>query len=51
MQAQTGVSVDLIVVVQALIVVFIAAPALVRAIYGIRAEGVGTDVVAKGWGA
>jgi ABC-type uncharacterized transport system permease subunit len=51
MQAQTGTSLDLVVVIQALIIVFIAAPGLVRALYRIRAEdGIATTQVAKGWG-
>ena len=51
MQATTGTPIDLIVVIQALIIVFIAAPALVRAIYRIRTEGTGTGAVTQGWGA
>jgi general nucleoside transport system permease protein len=51
MQAQTGTSLDLVVVIQALIIVFIAAPGLVRALYGIKADdGLATTQVAKGWG-
>ena len=38
MQAATGTPIDLVVVIQALVIMFIAAPALVRAIYRIRAE-------------
>ena len=51
MQATTGTPIDLIVVIQALIIVFIAAPALVRAIYRIRTEGGGTGAITQGWGA
>ncbi|MFH1105333.1 MAG: ABC transporter permease [Actinomycetota bacterium] len=36
MQVQTDISLDLILVIQALVVVFIAAPALIRAIYRVR---------------
>ena len=50
MQAVTGTSVDLVLVIQALIIVFIAAPGLVRAIFRIRAEELATGQVAKGWG-
>lgn len=50
MQAQTGTSLDLVLVIQALIVVFIAAPSLVRAIFRIRADHLATGQVAKGWG-
>jgi general nucleoside transport system permease protein len=52
MQAETGTPLDLVVVIQALIVIFIAAPALVRAVYRIRAGGgLASEPVAKGWGA
>lgn len=52
MQAQTGIPVDLVVVIQGLIIMFIAAPALVREIYRIRAERTtGTEIFSKGWGA
>jgi general nucleoside transport system permease protein len=51
MQAVTSTPVDIIVVIQALVIVFIAAPALVRAIYRIRARRqVGAEVFTKGWG-
>ena len=51
MQAATGTPLDLVVVIQALVIMFIAAPALVRAIFRIRAEArTGTEVFAKGWG-
>jgi simple sugar transport system permease protein len=50
MQAATAIPVDIIVVIQALVIMFIAAPALVRAIYRIRArKPVGTEVFTKGW--
>jgi len=52
MQSATGTPIDIVVVIQALVIMFIAAPALVRAIYRIRAERrLGTEVFAKGWGA
>jgi simple sugar transport system permease protein len=52
MQAATGTPVDLVVVIQALIIMFVAAPALVRAIYHIKAgRTTGTEVFSKGWGA
>jgi general nucleoside transport system permease protein len=51
MQARTGTPIDLVFVVQSLIVLFIAAPPLVRAIFRIRAEGAGTMQVSKGWNA
>ena len=51
MQAATGTPIDIVVVIQALVIMFMAAPALVRAIFRIRAERrVGAEVFAKGWG-
>jgi simple sugar transport system permease protein len=53
MQAATGTSVDIVQVLQALIVIFVAAPPLIRAIYRLRATraaGVG-QVLSKGWNA
>jgi len=51
MQAATGTPLDLVVIIQALVILFIAAPGLVRAIYRIRADRTtGTEVFAKGWG-
>ncbi|MDH3731241.1 MAG: ABC transporter permease [Acidimicrobiia bacterium] len=48
MQAATDIPIDLILVVQALVIIFIAAPALIRAIYRVR-TGEGTGVVTRGW--
>jgi general nucleoside transport system permease protein len=50
MQGQTGTSLDLVLVIQALIIVFIAAPGLVRAIFRIKADDLAAGQVAKGWG-
>jgi ABC-type uncharacterized transport system permease subunit len=51
MQAVTGTPVDIVTVIQSLIVIFVAAPALVRAIYRIRTVRGGTgQPVSKGWG-
>ncbi len=50
MQVASNVSIDLIQVVQALIVVFIAAPALIRAIYRVR-TGKAAERITKGWAA
>jgi general nucleoside transport system permease protein len=50
MQARSGTSLDLVVVIQALIIVFIAAPGLVRALFRVRAEGVATTNISQGWG-
>ena len=51
MQSSTGVPIDLVTVLQALIVLFIAAPALIRAIFRLtrgHAAAVGAEL-AKGW--
>jgi simple sugar transport system permease protein len=52
MQAATGIPIDLVVVIQALVILFFAAPALVRGIYRIRAAPAGGPGISiKGWGA
>jgi len=52
MQATTGIPIDLVVVIQGLVIMFIAAPGLVRTIYRIRvARTTGTEIFSKGWGA
>ena len=51
MQSATDTPIDIVVIIQALVIMFIAAPALVRAIYRIRTERtLGTEVFAKVWG-
>ena len=50
MQALTATPVDIIVVIQALIIAFIAAPALVRGLYRIRVKReLGGEIFTKGW--
>ncbi len=50
MQARTGTPIDIVLVVQSLIVLFIAAPPLVRAIFRVRAQGASSiGQVSKGW--
>jgi len=51
MQARSGTSLDLVVVIQALIIVFIAAPGLVRAIFRVRTQATATAQISQGWGA
>ena len=48
MQATAGVGIDLIAVIQALIIIFVAAPALITAIYRLKAPAVSTQI-SKGW--
>lgn len=47
MQARTGTPIDIVLVVQSLIVLFIAAPPLVRAVFRLPEPGSGARVVAK----
>jgi ABC-type uncharacterized transport system permease subunit len=50
MQSITGVPIDLVVVVQALVIMFVAAPTLVREIYRIRVpEATGLETFSQGW--
>jgi general nucleoside transport system permease protein len=52
MQAATGTPVDMVEVLQAVVVLFVAAPPLVRAIFRLRAaRGGGLEVISKGWNA
>ena len=51
MQGATGTSLDLVVVIQALIIIFIAAPRLVRAVFRVKAADISTTQISKGWGA
>jgi simple sugar transport system permease protein len=50
MQVQTGVPVDLVLILRALIVLFIAAPQLMRAIWRVKAEGAAEAPSFGGWG-
>ncbi|HXV71711.1 MAG TPA: ABC transporter permease [Acidimicrobiia bacterium] len=50
MQAAAGVSVDLVIVMQALIIVFIAAPELVRTIFRLKKAKAEPAQLTKGWG-
>jgi simple sugar transport system permease protein len=50
MQAAAQIPLDLVVVIQALIIVFIAAPELVRAIFRVRPPEEGPTQLTKGWG-
>ncbi|NND74995.1 MAG: ABC transporter permease [Ilumatobacter sp.] len=50
MQVDTGVPVDLVLILRALIVLFIAAPLLMKAIWRIKAEGAIAGPSFGGWG-
>ncbi len=51
MQGVERIPIDLVEVIQALIIVFIAAPALVRAIYHIKTDDAGMGQISTGWSA
>ena len=51
MQGVERIPIDLVEVIQALIIVFIAAPALVRAIYRIKTDDTGMGQISTGWSA
>jgi simple sugar transport system permease protein len=52
MQAATNTPVDIVTVIQSLIVLFVAAPALIREVFRLRGAraGMGGETLAKGWG-
>jgi len=50
MQNVAQIPVDIIGIVQALVIAFIAAPAIIRGIYRIRARGAAEAVFTRGWG-
>lgn len=50
MQSETGIPTEIVQVIQSVIVLFIAAPALIRAIFRLReTRGGGVTTLAKGW--
>ena len=48
MQATANVGIDITTVIQALIIIFIAAPALIRAVYRVKAADT-NEQITKGW--
>jgi ABC-type uncharacterized transport system permease subunit len=50
MQGAAGIPIDLVLVLQALIIVMIAAPELIRAIYRIKVRREGEQTISTGWG-
>lgn len=50
MQAETQISFDIVIVIQALIILFVAAPALVRAIYRVRTREADAPLFTSSWG-
>jgi general nucleoside transport system permease protein len=51
MQAVTGTPVDMVHVLQAVVVLMVAAPPLVRTIFRLRSGGGGLQVLSRGWNA
>ena len=51
MQATEFVPIDLVSIIQALVIVFVAAPALIRGLYRLKGEDGGPAQLTKGWGA
>jgi len=51
MQSAAGIPIDIVQIVQGLIIVFVAAPALVRMIWRLRVIGEeGETIFTRGWG-
>jgi general nucleoside transport system permease protein len=50
MQSMAGIPIDIISIIQGLVVIFIAAPAIIRWIYRIRIQTTDEAVLTRGWG-
>jgi simple sugar transport system permease protein len=50
MQSIAGIPIDIISIIQGLVVIFIAAPAIIRWIYRIRIQSTEKTVLTRGWG-
>lgn len=50
MQSVAGIPIDIVTIIQALVIAFIAAPALVRALFRLRAGEEGAGLFTRGWG-
>ncbi len=49
MQASTTTPIDIVLVIQALVILFIAAPSLVKVIFRLKQVNANSDIAAKGW--
>jgi ABC-type uncharacterized transport system permease subunit len=49
MQASTTTPIDIVLVIQALVILFIAAPSLVKVIFRLKQVNSNSDIAAKGW--
>jgi len=52
MQSMAGIPIDIISVIQGLVIIFVAAPAIIRWIYRLKEKGDDGDstVLTRGWG-
>ena len=50
MQINSGISINLINIIQALVIIFVAADQIVRWIYRLRKQEGGRMVFSRGWG-
>jgi simple sugar transport system permease protein len=51
MQSLAGIPIDIISIIQALVIIFVAAPAIIRWVYRLRAEREGAETIfTRGWG-
>jgi simple sugar transport system permease protein len=50
MQSMAGIPIDIISVIQGFVIIFVAAPAIIRAIYRLRVARVEETVLTLGWG-
>jgi ABC-type uncharacterized transport system permease subunit len=50
MQSLAGIPIDIISIVQAFVIMFVAAPAIIRWIYRLKAEGGVEAIFTRGWG-
>jgi simple sugar transport system permease protein len=51
MQSHAGIPIDIISIIQALVIIFVAAPAIVRTLYRIKVARETAEVFTRGWGA
>lgn len=50
MQSMAGIPIDIISIIQGLVIIFVAAPAIIRWLYRIRVERTEQIVLTRGWG-
>jgi simple sugar transport system permease protein len=50
MQSLAGIPIDIISIIQGLVIIFVAAPAVIRWLYRIRLPGAEVTVLTRGWG-